>query len=94
MMLSVLAVALPMCYTVVATDAPNPTAIAIHEEAHCWGFTHPPFTGKRTKDYQAVVPPKRYQKPYPVDRLVVRFEPMSVVETICGKGEPFGCQWY
>lgn len=93
-MLNVLATLVPMCFFAVATDAPNPQAIYIHEQAHCWGWTHPVHSGKRGTGYQAFMPPARYRKPYPASRLVVQFDTMERIKRICGSNEQFGCQWF
>lgn len=93
-MLNVLASLLPMCYFVVATDAPNPKAIYIHEQAHCWGWKHPSFDGRRmTKTYRAHMPTGKWLRPYPINRLSVEFELMKNVPSLCGANEQFGCQW-
>lgn len=94
-MLAVLATALPMCYFVVATDAPNPTAIFKHEEAHCWGWSHAPHEGPRAPGYQAYKVPRGYRAkpPYPRGRLVVEFMTMEEVRKVCGPNAQFGCQW-
>lgn len=92
-MLTLLTTLAPMCYFVVATDAPNPNAIFIHEQAHCWGWSHPEHNGARGKGYKAHMPPAKFKKPYPRGRVEVQFETMAVVRTICGANEPFGCQW-
>lgn len=92
-MLTTLAVLLPMCHFVVATDAPNPTAIFIHEQAHCWGWVHPENVGTRaTKTYKAYMPHGKWLKPYPVDKLDVKYERMRDVAKLCD-GDQFGCQW-
>lgn len=83
--------ALPICFFVVATDAPSPEAIYIHEQAHCWGWVHPEHVGVRAKGYKAFMPPARYRGTYP--NIEVRYERMKDVPAICGSGEPFGCQW-
>jgi len=83
----------PMCHFVVATDAPNPTAIYIHEQAHCWGWWHPEHVGPRSKGYRAYMPHGKYLKTYPRKRLVVQFELMRDVPAICGADEQYGCQW-
>lgn len=93
-MLTTLAVLLPICHFVVATDAPNPTAIFIHEQAHCWGWTHEDHDGRRlTKSYKAHMPTGKWLKPYPAARLDVQYERMRDVPAICGSHEQFGCQW-
>lgn len=91
-MLSLLS-AVPMCYFVVATDAPNPEAIFVHENAHCWGWVHPEHVGTRSKGYKAFMPPREFKKPYPRKRVQVTFDTMENVRKICGPAEPYGCQW-
>lgn len=93
-MLTTLAALLPVCYFVVATDAPNPSAIFVHEQAHCWGWVHAENLGTRlTKSYKAHMPTGRWLKPYPKDRLEVYYDTMRNVRKTCGSNEPFGCQW-
>lgn len=86
------AVGAELCHVVVATDAPNPEAIAIHENAHCWGWVHPEHVGTRSKGYKAFMPPAKFKKPYP--NIEVQFWTMNDVRKVCGKDEPFGCQWF
>lgn len=83
---------LPVCHFVVATDAPNPEAIFVHENAHCWGWVHPELVGTRANGYKAFTPPAKFTKPYP--NVEPRFETMRDVRKICGNDEPFGCQWF
>ena len=47
--------------------------------------------GTRAKGYKAFMPPAKFTKPYP--NAEVRFETMRDVRKICGKDEPYGCQW-
>lgn len=91
-MINALAV-LPICYFVVATDAPNPEAIYIHEQAHCWGWSHKVHNGERSHNYKAEMPRGKWLKPYPIKRLRVRYELMRDVPAVCGANEQFGCQW-
>lgn len=85
---------LPICFFVVATDAPNPEAIFIHEQAHCWGWSHAPHDGRRiAKTYRAHMPTGKWLRPYPRARLSVQYERMADVSAICGHNERFGCQW-
>lgn len=87
------AVALPMCHFVVATDAPSPQAIYIHEQAHCWGWKHKKHVGARGEGYVAEMPTGKWLKPYP-NLAPPYYDTMREIRKICGKDEPFGCMWF
>lgn len=97
-MLSLLA-ALPVCYIVVATDAPNPAAVIEHEMAHCWGFVHAEVKGDPnkviSKTYQAKRPSLwwRLKGEYPNLGDGIRFERSRDVLKLCDGGSAYGCQW-
>lgn len=106
MLLSTLALALvlntsaslPVCNVVVATDAPNPTAVVQHEMAHCWGWKHPKVkhqNAQLTSSYRSFVPPFRYRLlgMYPNMGDGIRFELSKDVLRLCDGGSAYGCQW-
>lgn len=92
-MLSLLA-ALPMCYVVIATDAPNPSAIAIHENAHCWGWTHPDAhsTPGFNTTFRAPMPSLFWRLKGEYPNKVTYFYRHKKVRKLCD-GNPYGCMW-
>lgn len=98
-MISTLA-ALPMCYFVVATDAPNPEAIYKHETWHCWGWTHSIMSAnKGPTDHfdakmRAPIAPWYYRikGEYPEKSRTVYYDIGSNVAKLCN-GNVYGCQW-
>lgn len=90
--------ALPICYMIVATDAPNVQAVVKHEMAHCWGWVHPTnIAGGKSinKQYRAFVPPLKYRLKgkYPNMGEGIRFELSQDVLKLCDGGSAYGCQW-
>lgn len=95
-MLNLLA-ALPICYFVVATDAPNPEAVYKHETWHCWGWTHSVHANKGATDHfdkkmRAPIAPWRYRLKGEYPNRIVRFELGKDVAKLCD-GNVYGCQW-
>lgn len=97
-MISTLA-ALPMCYFVVATDAPAPVEIYRHETWHCWGWTHPASANHGATDHfdakmRAPIAPWYYRikGEYPAKYREVRYELGKDVAKLCD-GNVYGCQW-
>lgn len=92
-MLNILA-ALPMCYIVVATDAPNVQAVVWHEGFHCYGWTHSHRSDNRAMNstYRAEDPPWHYRRkgPYPLDRMEIYYDTSANVQKICGSA--YGCK--
>lgn len=92
-MLNLLA-ALPMCYFVVATDAPNPEAIYKHETWHCWGWTHPVHGVASHFDpkMRAPIAPWHYRIKGEYPNKEVRYDIGRNVAKLCN-GNVYGCQW-
>lgn len=97
-MISTLA-ALPMCYFVVATDAPAPAEIYRHETWHCWGWKHSVHANKGATDHfdpkmRAPIAPWYYRikGEYPAKYREVRYELGKDVAKLCN-GNVYGCQW-
>lgn len=49
-----------VCHVIIASHAPNPSAIYWHESAHCWGWTHGAVEAPISLNYQAPTPPVFY----------------------------------
>lgn len=85
-MLSVLALALPLCTINVASDAPNPAAILAHEYAHCWGWHHAETDAPQSMNYQAPSPSLywRLKGEYPaITGGKPHFAPMREIKRLC-----------
>lgn len=93
-MLNVLATLLPLCTFVVATDAPNPTAIYLHETWHCWGWTHPVHGIAKhfSTTYRAAIAPPYYRNKGEYPNKLVYFELGKDVAKLCD-GNVYGCFW-
>lgn len=97
-MISLLAL-FPACFIVVASDAPNPEAVVIHEMAHCWGYRHAEKKGDPNKvlnkAYRANMPSRYWTSKgeYPNLPDGIHFETSKEVLKLCDGGSAYGCQW-
>ena len=95
-LLSAAASALPMCYIVVAIDAPNPVAVLNHEMAHCWGWIHPEGVkdnSKITKNFKAFEVPLKYKLKGIYPNVDLQYKYSKRVLELCNNMSAYGCAY-